>query len=341
MLYQKLEGLKNILSEHKNIIITTHAQPDGDAIGSTLGLYQILKALNIPSKIILPTPLPQYLSYLPDLDEATVTFETQVDTAKELINSATLYFYLDINQSSRTGNAMHQFLQKQEGKTIVCIDHHLEFPSEKYDYYYSDSDKSSTCEMVFDVIESFGWQESINMKVMTAIYTGLVTDTGSFRFSSTSSRVHYIAQYFLDKGLKSHTIHESLFNNNSERKLRLLGHLLSEKMSIFIKKEYGFMYLDMKTAQDYDMQPGDTEGFVNEILSIRGIKVAIFATQRYDGIKLSMRTEGEIDANIFMREHFNGGGHKNAAGGFTTITWDEIEKIFANYLPNFIAGFKI
>lgn len=339
MTFKNLDGFKATLALHQNIIITTHAHPDGDAIGSSLGLYQILKTQGIHSTIILPTALPAYLSFLPDLDDAVVTYETEGDKAKKIIQDATLYIYLDFNHPSRTGNTMYQFLQKQVDKSIICIDHHLEFKEEMYSMYYSDSDKSSTCEMIFDIIEEMGWIDFLNKEVMTALYTGLVTDTGSFRFSSTTNRVHDIASLFISKGLQPHVIHELLFNQNSERKLRLLGHLLSEKMTILSKKNYGFMYLDMKTAQSYDLQPGDTEGFVNYMLSIQGIKVAIFGTQRYDGIKLSMRTEGEIDANVFMRTHFNGGGHKNASGGFTTMSWDEIEEIFAKNLPNFIANY--
>lgn len=336
MLYLQLEKLKEVLSPEKKIIITTHSHPDGDAIGSSMGLYHLLKTQGLSSTVIVPTPLPAYLQFLPDIEEAVITYETQTDECKKILQESDVYFYLDFNHPSRTGNMMHQFLQKQQDKICICIDHHLDFDTDLYPFYYSESEKSSTCEMIFDFMEMMGWREYLNEKIMTSLYTGMVTDTGSFRFSSTSSRVHEIVSLFISKGLKAYKIHDDLFNQNSERKLKLLGHLLSEKMQIFLDEKYGFIFLDLDTATKYNLQPGDTEGFVNYILSISGIKVAIFGTQRFDGIKLSMRSEGEIDSNIFMRTHFKGGGHKNAAGGFTNLKWPEIEKIFANYLPNFI-----
>jgi len=300
------------LRDPKNVVITTHQKPDGDAMGSSLGLFHFLKQLGHSVTVISPTNWADFLDWMPST-KLVLDYERQTEEANELIDKADWIFCLDFNTLSRT-KRMEEKLANATGVRIL-IDHHQEPQIEKFAYGVSSTNKSSTCEMVYDLIMDSGNEAFINESVAECLYSGVMTDTGSFRFPSTSASVHRMVATLKDKGLQHSRVHEALFDNYLENRFRFIGHILLNRMEIFYEYNTALIAVNQQDLIKYDIITGDTEGLVNYPLSIKGIKLAAIVIDRGEERKCSFRSKGSFDVNTFARKYFNGGGHFNAAGG--------------------------
>jgi len=325
-------NLKNDLATVKKVAIIPHRNPDGDAMGSTLGLYFFLKKLNIEATVIAPNDFPDFLSWLPDADK-TVVFENLPEKASTLLDEAELIFTLDFNAFHRTGDLMAQKLATLK-QPFVMIDHH-ELPDPYAKYMYSDTKMSSTCEMVYHFITNLGYNNLIDLNVATCIYTGIVTDTGSFRFPNTTSTTHRVVADLVDRGVKNDFIYSNLYNNSTYSRLQLLGKAL-QNMVILPQFQASYITLTQDELNKFNFIKGDTEGIVNYGLSLKDINLtAIFIENKQEGIiKISFRSQGNVDVNDFARKHFNGGGHINAAGGKSVDTMENTIKKFIHTLES-------
>ena len=305
-----MKDIKDLLLEKSKILITTHVNPDGDAIGSSLGLYNFLIKLGHEVSVVVPNDYPDYLKWMKS-DKKIINFSDNTDKVQELIKDVQIIFCLDFNNLSRI-NELGKLIEKSNAKKVL-IDHHLN-PDNFYDFKYHDVNASATAELVYDLI-SYIDEELIDKDISDCIYTGILTDTGSFRFSSTTSKVHRIIAQLLDEGVKSEQIGKKIYESNSFDKLKLLGYSLSEKLEIICNGKAAYIVLTRKDLLSHNYRKGDTEGIVNYALSILGVNMAAMIIESKDRIKFSFRSSGNFSVNKFANNHFNGGGHKNAAGG--------------------------
>ena len=305
-----MKDIKDLLLDKSKILITTHVNPDGDAIGSSLGLYNFLIKLGHEVIVVVPNDYPDYLKWMKS-DKKILNFSDNTDKVQKLINDIQIIFCLDFNNLSRI-NELGKLIEKSNAKKIL-IDHHLN-PDDFYDFKYHDVNASATAELVYDLI-SFIDDNLIDKDISDCIYTGILTDTGSFRFSSTTSKVHRIIAKLLDAGVKSEKIGKKIYESNSFDKLKLLGYSLSEKLEIICNGKVAYIVLTRKDLLNHNYRKGDTEGIVNYALSILGVNMAVLIIETKDRIKFSFRSSGNFSVNKFANKYFNGGGHKNAAGG--------------------------
>ena len=311
--------LKTLLSKPKKIVIVTHWSPDGDAMGSSLGLYSYLNKKKHKVTVITPNDYPSFLFWLPG-NKNVVNFSINTKDAKVAVAKADIIFCLDFNSLKRIDALGDEVAKSQAIKCI--IDHHLQ-PDDFADYMLHNVKACSTCELVYDFIEMMGDKKLINKDISNCLYTGIMTDTGSFRFPSTSAKTHGIIAELINAGAENSEIHTRIYDDNTEDKLRLLGFCLVEKLTVL--KEFGTAFFNLSEAElkHFNYKKGDTEGVVNYALSIEGIRFAAFFVERDGEIKTSFRSKGEFNVNLFARKHFNGGGHANAAGGMSDVTLDE------------------
>lgn len=330
---EDITAIHELLSTPKKVVIIPHRSPDGDAMGSTLGLYHFLKKFNHDAVVIAPNEFPEFLAWLPSSDTVLI-YEKEREKTTQIILNADLVFTLDFNALHRTGE-MEQVLKKVTAPFIM-IDHHQK-PDDYAKYVFSDTKYGSTCEMLYHFIVDLGYKTLIDKTIATCIYTGIVTDSGSFRFPSTTSTTHRVVADLIDIGIKNGAVHNSLFDNDSYNRLRLLGQAL-QNMKILYDKKTSYITLSQKELDDNNYVKGDTEGIVNYGLSIKGIVfTAIFIEHREENIiKISFRSQGDFDVNQFARTHFNGGGHINAAGGKSYLSLKETVAKFEEILTTTI-----
>lgn len=334
MTKENYTALKTLLAKPQQITLVPHQNPDGDAIGACLALFFFLSQKQHHVKVIAPNNYPDCLKWMPGSEEV-VFFEDNPKEATEFIENSKLIFTLDFNSFSRIGQ-MQQCLEKQKNSaTFVMIDHH-QSPDDYAKFCYSDVSMSSTCEMVYHFIENLQETASINKEIATCLYTGIMTDTGSFRFPATSSTTHQIIAKLIDKGAENSKIHQQTLDNNSYNRMQLLGVALNN-LKIIPALHTAYITLSQKELDDHHFKKGDTEGFVNYGLSIKGVVfAAIFIENTHEGIvKISLRSKGNFDVNSFAREHFNGGGHINAAGGRSQKSLTETIAYFEKTIKNY------
>ncbi|MBT8243754.1 MAG: bifunctional oligoribonuclease/PAP phosphatase NrnA [Winogradskyella sp.] len=330
---EDISAVKTLLSVPKRIIIVPHRNPDGDAIGSTLGLMHYLKLNNHEARVIAPNDYPDFLKWIPG-EDSILKFESQRTDSKKLIAEADIIFTLDFNALNRTGNDMAEVLEASIA-TKIMIDHH-QAPDDYAKYMYSDVSMSSTCEMVFNFIEMLDDTDKITPDIATCIYVGIMTDTGSFRFRSTTSRTHHIIADLIDKGADNTEIHNQVYDTNSYHRLQLLGKAL-QNLKVLPELNTAYITLSQKELDEFNFKKGDTEGVVNYALSIENVVLAaIFIENIHEGIiKISLRSKGDFSVNEFSRAHFNGGGHTNAAGGRSEMSLKETVEKFIAILPEY------
>ncbi|MFM7233447.1 MAG: DHH family phosphoesterase [Flavobacteriales bacterium] len=316
---EQIDTAQKLILNAGRIIISTHKSPDGDAIGSALAMHHFLVSLGKNPTTILPDAAPDFLHWVKDYDQCIVA-DIQPEKAAASIASADLIFSLDYNQLSRTGDAVCAMLQ-QCTAPIILIDHHQQ-PGDFPRVTYSDTGACSTCEMVFRFIEQCGWKGHMNLDIATCIYLGIMTDSGSFRYHTVSFDTHRIAGELIALGLDHADIHRSVYDTNLMDKLKLIGYALSEKLVVLHEHSTAFISLEKEELLRYNYRQGDTEGLVNQALSIRGIKFAAFFREGTNEIKSSFRSKGSFDVNSFSRAHWQGGGHINAAGGISNETME-------------------
>ncbi|RRJ93010.1 DHH family phosphoesterase [Flavobacterium macacae] len=326
---EEIKGIWELLATPKKIAIIPHRSPDGDAMGSTLGLYHFLKKLNHEAIVIAPNEFPEFLAWLPG-SEKVLIFEKDKENVAKVLQGAEVIFTLDFNALHRTGE-MENVLNKLTAPFIM-IDHHQK-PDDYAAFTYSNTKFGSTCEMVYNFITYLEKKELLDETIASCLYTGIVTDSGSFRFPTTTSETHRVAAALLDLGARNGDIHNSLFDNNSYHRLQLLGRAL-QNMKVFPEFKTSYIRLTQQELDEFKYVKGDTEGIVNYGLTIKGIIfAAIFIENKEEGIvKISFRSQGNFDVNQFARQYFNGGGHINAAGGKSNKSLDETIKDFESIL---------
>ena len=309
---EDIQSIAQLLSTPKKIAIIPHRSPDGDAMGSTLALYHFLLKLSHQPIVIAPNEFPEFLAWLPGSD-AVLIYENEKTNSAKILQESELIFTLDFNALHRTGE-MENVLKELKAPFIM-IDHH-QSPANYATYTYSDTDFGSTCEMIYNFISFLEKKSLIDKTIATCIYTGILTDSGSFRFPKTTGATHRIVADLIDLGVENTKIPSLLFDNNSYYSLQLLGRAL-QNMVLFPENKTACISLTQKELDEFHYVKGDTEGIVNYGLSIKGIDFsAIFIEHRDENIiKISFRSQGDFDVNQFAKEHFNGGGHINAAGG--------------------------
>ena len=324
---QDIQAIQHLLSTPKKIAIIPHRNPDGDAMGSTLGLYHFLVKNNHQAVVISPNDFPDFLAWMPG-SETVKIFEKDKKNCTKILEEAELIFTLDFNALHRVGE-MENVLNKLK-KPFIMIDHH-QSPDEYATYQYSDIGFGSTCEMVYHFIGFLGKKSDIDQTIGTCIYTGILTDSGSFRFPKTTGTTHRIIADLIDLGVENTEIPALLYDNSSYGRLQLLGRAL-QNMKVLANHKTAFTTLTQEELNTFDHIKGDTEGIVNYGLSIKGIVfTAIFIENTEEKIiKISFRSQGDFDVNLFAREHFNGGGHRNAAGGKSELSMKETVNKFEN-----------
>lgn len=306
-----LAEIQKLISTKENIVIVTHYNPDGDAIGSSLGLKHFLENQGITAEIIVPNDFPKFLKWMPDAKKITIT-EYKKKKAFELVQSADIIFCLDFNTLSRIG-ILGEWIEKSRAKKIL-IDHHQQ--PDVFDFVYSDTNVPATCQMIYHFIETLGQENLIDEKVAQCLYTGIMTDTGGFRYRSTSATTHRIVAQLIDKGANPAEISSNTWDNNTLSRLKLMSLVLG-RIELTKDNSVAILWLKRAELQEFGFEKGDTDGFVNYGLSLLGVKVSVlFMEDLYeDFIKISFRSKNDTDVNQFARKYFNGGGHINAAGG--------------------------
>lgn len=325
-----IKEIKKLLSFPKDVVITTHRNPDGDAIGSSLGLMHYLKKLGHNVKIVSPSDYPMILSWMPEID-SIVVYDNEVEESKAIIEQAELFFCLDFNSLDRIDKVGELIAAKNCPK--VMIDHHLD-PEPFVDHAISNSSASSTCELVYEVICLLGDKALVDVTVGEALFTGILTDTGSFKYS-TSGKLFAIVSELLDIGVDDYKLQDLIFNSLSAKHLRLLGHCLYNRMEILDEYKTGIIVLTKEDYANFDIQRGDTEGIVNYLLKIKDIKMAAFITEQPTIVKISLRSKGDFSVQEIAMKHFKGGGHRNASGGASFKSLRSTVKRFKELLPEY------
>lgn len=320
-----IQTIKSLLATPKKIVIIPHRNPDGDAMGSTLGLYHFLLKLKHEVLVISPNEFPEFLDWLPG-SETVLTYEKHKDETTKILQEAELLFTLDFNALHRVGEM--ETILKELTATYIMIDHHQK-PDDYAEFTYSDTQFGSTCEMVYNFIELLDETHLLDKTIATCIYTGILTDSGSFRFPKTTGKTHRIVASLIDLGVENTLIPNLLFDNNSYNRLQLLGRAL-QNIKVMSEFKTSYITLSQTELDSFEHVKGDTEGIVNYGLTIKGIIfTALFIENREEKIiKISFRSLGDFDVNQFARDNFSGGGHSNAAGGKSDLSLEETIKKF-------------
>ncbi len=328
-------AILDLAKDAEKIVITSHKSPDGDSIGSSLGLYFFLEKLGLTSSICHPDPAPKYLQWL-DENKLIINFEEHTEEVKEKLAEADLIFSLDYNEPFRLGQEMGQCLVDAKAKKVM-IDHHL-FPSDFCDLTLSDTNTCSTSQLICQLIKTTGNESLLNTQIATPLYLGIMTDTGSFRFNSVKPATHRYIADLLETGIKHDEIHERIFDVNTPEKLKLRGFAIAEKLEVLEQYQTALISLSEEELNQFTHEKGDTEGLVNIALSIEGIKIAAFFSEKDGEVKISFRSKGnKHPINGLASTYFNGGGHANAAGGKVEGTLADAISKFKTVLPEYVA----
>jgi phosphoesterase RecJ-like protein len=327
-----LSELTDLLATPQKIVITTHHKPDGDAMGSSLGLYAYLIQKGHHVTVITPTDYPYFLHWLPNNSDVVIYTEKQAEAAV-LVAEAALIFCLDFNTLSRI-NELGELIRAADGYKIM-IDHHLE-PEDFDDFRHWNINACAAAQQVYDfIVNVLGDGASMTKDIATCLYTGIMTDSGSFRFPSATSTVYRIGADLIDLGAEHWRIHQLVYDNATENRLRFLGHCLTNKLEILREYNTAIITVTAEELKHYNIVTGDTEGIVNYALSVNGIKLAAFIIERTDRVKLSLRSTGDFPANEICKKYFNGGGHRNAAGGASDKSLAETVDSFKALLKDY------
>lgn len=320
----QIKELKKLILASNNIVITCHVSPDGDAIGSSLALWHILSTLGKNVKVITPDQAPKSLFFLPGISDIDV-YSCNPEKVEKITKKADLIICLDFNTISRIDKLGDIVVESRAKK--VMIDHHL-YPDAFSDVLISYPEVSSTCALLFYVISQLGLYEAIDVNAAKCLYAGMMTDTGNFSYNSCDPDLYIIVSKLLEKGINKDEIYTYVYNTNTESSLRINGYAISKKMELHIQEGVAILSLSKQELEEYNYKKGDTEGLVNVPLSIPGISCSVFFREDNDFIKVSMRSKGEFHVNNICERYFNGGGHKNAAGGEFYGSLNEAVEIF-------------
>jgi phosphoesterase RecJ-like protein len=310
--FNDIKDLLPLLSKAESVLITTHTNPDGDAIGSSLAMFHYMKALGKNASVVVPNSYPEFISWLPG-DEHVIICENDRKEASRAFSEAQLIICLDFNAIKRSGSLQEMIMNASVPK--LMIDHHPDPAIDDFDFLYSTSDTSSTAELIYDFMVEMGHLPLLSADMATCLFVGIMTDTGSFSFACNRPETFSVTAGLLQTGINAEYIHRQVYDTFSEDRLRLLGFSLSEKLIVLDDYATAFISLSKKELKRFNFRVGDTEGIVNYALSIKGIAMAVLLTERKGRIRLSFRSKGSFSVNDLARDHFQGGGHRNAAGG--------------------------
>jgi bifunctional oligoribonuclease and PAP phosphatase NrnA len=331
---ETIAKVKEVLSENiRNIVIIPHVNPDGDAVGSSVGLWRVLANAGYAPVVLSPTDYPAFLKWMKGTDEVCV-YERDPEKGKQMLEKADLVFLLDFNAPDRAGKLGP--LIEEVSQPVVMIDHHPD-PAEVTELIFSHTEASSTAELVYRFVEGIGLEQYLDKDAAEALFTGLSTDTGSFSYNASAPDLYEVVSRLLEKGVDKDRIHDLIYNNFSADRMRLLGYSLDQKMKVFPEYHAAYISLSREELKRYNFVPGDTEGFVNYPLSIKGVIFTALFTEKDDLVKISFRSKGGFPTNEFSGLHFNGGGHINASGGESRLPLVETLKKFEELLPRFAA----
>lgn len=320
MNFSNYKDISEHLKSGGNIVISTHKNPDGDTIGSALALYHYLSSINIESQLIGVDVAPDFLSWMPGYVNFVNNSEEPA-RLEQLIREADLIIHVDYNAYHRVGKDVENHFSKA-GALDVMIDHHPN-PQEGFAAYISDVSACSTAQLVYNLILHMSGSSSLTIDTATSLYVGLITDTGSFSYGMNDEKPYLMAADLIRSGIDDKWIHQRVYSNNTFDRLRLLGYALSEKLEVISEENWAYISLGKDELERFNFQAGDNEGLVNYALSIKGIKAAILLTEKQDLIRMSFRSKDDFAINSIARDHFDGGGHKNAAGGNSFISMED------------------
>lgn len=326
---QNIDELKQLLTFRSKIVITTHQNPDGDAMGSVQGLSLFLKKNGHEVQVIVPNEYPEFIQWLPGNDKV-ISYHRGKKAADEIIAKAELIFQLDYNDLKRCSE-MKDAIASSKGRKIM-IDHHP-YPQLSVDFSISFTHVSSTSELVYEFILMLGGHELIDKSIATCLYVGIMTDTGCFSYNSSYPRTFDIVAALLKHKIDKDEIYRRVYENFSVHRMRLLGYCLNEKMLVFPEYHTALITISQEEQKRFEFATGDSEGFVNLPLSIKDIWFSAFFMEKRDKIKISFRSRGSFPVNAFSEKYFSGGGHLNASGGESQMTLDETIKKFVGLLP--------
>jgi bifunctional oligoribonuclease and PAP phosphatase NrnA len=329
---QNAAAFKEFMRTPRKAVILTHFKPDADALGSSLGLAGYLKNTGHSVQVITPSDYPDFLTWMPGNNEVLIFHKERPATAKQFIDTADIVFCLDFSSLKRI-NELGEMVANSSAKKVL-VDHHLE-PEKFADFEQWDTNAASTAELVYLLIKQLGDEEVIDSDIADCLYAGLMTDTGSFRHPNTTIQVFQVAAALVAKGANPSKVSKLIYDTNSLERLRLMGFVLSEKLQVLPEYRTAYIVLSSEDLKKYGSQTGDTEGLVNFGLSIKDIRLSVLISDRKENIKLSFRSLGDFSVNDMARKHFEGGGHKNAAGGQTWLPLDETVKKFLQLLPEY------
>jgi phosphoesterase RecJ-like protein len=329
----KIKNTQDWIKTANHIIITAHKSPDGDSVGSSLGLYHYLKKKNPNVWICHPDPAPKFLHWMPGY-KGIINLEEHPDDIMGHFMQADLIFCLDYNSSSRIGKM--EALMNASKANKVMIDHHRDPDVDFCNIMFSDIKACSTSQLIYELIEASGDLDLIDETLGTPLYTGIVTDTGSFRFSSTLPKTHRVVADLIEHGVKNWEAHENTFDDNSLDRIKLVSYAMLEKLVVDKDLKTAYLALTKEELERFNAKKGDTEGLVNQALGIEGVRMAVFLKEVDGIVKMSFRSKSEIPVNDLARENFNGGGHLNASGGKYVGNIDDAVQKFVTILPKFV-----
>lgn len=323
--------LKQILDSNPGVLITTHYNPDGDAIGSSLALYHYLQANGIEARILIPNAIPGFLNWMPGTSKL-ILFQDNEAECNSLIDSAEVIFCMDYNAIHRVKLFEQQLRDASAIK--ILIDHHIQ-PENDFDISFSNTQVSSTAELLYHILNQIGISSLLNKAMAECFFVGIMTDTGSFSYACNNASTFTIIGNLISAGLDVERVHKMVYDTYSESRMRLLGHCLGDNLKVIDEHATAYIWLTKEDLETYNYQQGDTEGVVNYALSIQNVALAALFTERDDRIRVSLRSKGDFSVNEVARKYMNGGGHRNAAGGDIFLPMKEALEMFENILPEY------
>ncbi len=330
VLMQDFQAFKQLLHTPKKIVIVTHHNPDADALGSSLGLSGLLQKMNHQVDVITPSDYPVFLHWMKGHEQVRVYENAEKPAINKLVENAQLIFCLDFSSLKRINDLGEQVNRSQAVK--VLIDHHLD-PEDFADFYFCSTGAAATAELVYELVVALERTGLIDQDIAEALYAGIMTDTGSFQHSNTTQSVHRIVADLIELGADTHKVSRLIYDSNTLERLQFLGFALSKRLVLLQEYNTAFFAISKEDLVRFNSKTGDTEGLVNYALSIKGVVLAALIIDRGELIKLSLRSVGDFSVNQLARKHFEGGGHRNAAGGKSTVSLQETVDKFIDLLP--------
>jgi bifunctional oligoribonuclease and PAP phosphatase NrnA len=329
---QQIQAFKAFMSQPRKVVIVTHHKPDADALGSSLGLSGYLTKKGHTVQVISPSDYPEFLNWMPGNDTVLIYEKNKETQIAACIAQAEIIFCLDFSSLKRIQD-LTEWVRTAPAKKVL-IDHHLE-PEHFADFDFWDVHSASTAGLVFNLIKALDDSTCIDADIANCLYAGVMTDTGGFRHSNTRQEEFLIAAELVRLGANPTQVSKLIYDTNSLERLRLMGFVLSQKLKVLPEYNTAYMTLSMEELKQFGSQTGDTEGFVNYGLAIKGIRLSVMLYERKDVVKLSFRSLGDFSVNDLARKHFEGGGHKNASGGTSKLSLNETLKKFLEVLPEY------